>query len=119
MSDILFYDGNCSLCAKEIKLLARHKDSTLMLVNIHSDQKQQYAANFTDLELLSVLHLKTANGEWLKGLDATVSAWKHTKFGWLFTPLRWPIIAAGADWAYQKWANKRACDLGYCTKSVN
>lgn len=114
MNDILFYDGNCSQCAGEIRLLSRLKDSALDLVNIHDTQTQ--FGDKTPHELLSVLHLKQSDGEWQLGLDATVSAWRHTSFGWLLLPLRWPLIRNIADWAYYRWADKRACRLGYSDK---
>lgn len=114
MKDILFYDGDCSMCLQEIKILERHKDDGLELINIHNNTSQEVIGNLSDIELLSVLHLRSANGEWLKGLDATVAAWKHTKFSWIFAPLRWPLINRLADWFYYRWANKRACRLGYC-----
>lgn len=112
--DILFYDGNCPMCLKEINILERHKGDGLQLINIHDNDAHDIIGNLTNIELLSVLHLRTSNGIWLKGLDATVGAWKHTKFAWLFAPLRWPLIEQVADWLYYRWANKRACRLGYC-----
>lgn len=114
MNGILFYDGNCSLCKHEISLLSRYKSEGLRLVNIHSNKRSSLANGRSDLELLRVLHFRTDHGQWLKGLDATVAAWKHTPFGWAFSVLRWPLIKRVADWCYYRWANKRACHLGYC-----
>lgn len=117
MNDTLFYDGNCSLCAAEIKHLKRWKDEKLYLQNIHSMSAQTLTELGVDKEsLLSLLHLRTSEGRLMVGLDATVQAWKHTKFGWIVAPLRWPIIKQVADLIYIKWANKRACDLGYVCK---
>jgi predicted DCC family thiol-disulfide oxidoreductase YuxK len=113
MQESLFYDGSCGMCAKEIYFLERWKDEGLALVDIHSDPRRQLAEQFSDNELLSVLHLQSSNGRWLTGLDATVRAWQHTPLGWVFKPLRWPLIKPIADWAYDKWAHKRACKLGY------
>ena len=109
MTDTLYYDGKCALCSHEIRLLARLKDSSLILIDIHGQANQQ--STWDKLTLMSVLHLQTSSGKWIKGLDATVQAWKHTKLGFLFIPLRWPVIRTVADYFYTKWANSRVCKL--------
>lgn len=115
MFDILFYDGKCAICSKEIKLLTRMKDPSLTLIDIHSEECSDAAVGKSALELLSVLHLKTADGKWLTGVDASVNAWRHTSIGWLLLPLRWPLIKPIVDRLYHKWASKRVCNLGYAT----
>jgi len=109
-TDNLFFDGRCSLCSKEIKLLTRLKKPSLELTDIHS-LKINSSGHFTKEELLKVLHLKTAEGEWLTGLDATLAAWSHTSWGWVFKPLGWPIFKSMANYIYTRWANKRYCKL--------
>lgn len=113
MRNTLFYDGNCPLCAKEITLLRRLKDSSLELIDIHSHEYGTLTVSKTDIELLSVLHLKQADNTWKTGVDASVTAWSHTSYGWLFLPLRWPLLKPVVDCLYQKWAHNRACKLGY------
>ena len=106
MKNTLYYDGNCLTCAKEMRLLGKLKNNQLELVDL-------WKAN-TDVardDLLRVLHLQTADGEWKKGLDANVMAWSHTPLGFLFKPLRWPIIRKFADYAYYRWAEKRFCKI--------
>ena len=113
MKDTLYFDGRCPLCAKEITLLRRLKESSLELVDIHSREHELISCTKSKLDLLSVLHLKTSKGDWLYGVDASVSAWRHTSFGWILMPLRWPVIRPIVDRFYDNWANKRACKLGY------
>jgi predicted DCC family thiol-disulfide oxidoreductase YuxK len=113
MENTLFYDGNCPLCAKEITLLKRFKDSSLHLVDIHSIGHTTIALTKTKVELLSVLHLKSSDNSWQSGVDASVTAWGHTPFGWILRPLRWPVIKTVVDWLYYKWADNRVCRLGY------
>lgn len=113
MKDTLFFDGSCAMCSKEIRYLQRLMDDGLDLVDVHSDPRREQASDYSDTELLSVLHLQCKDGQWLMGLDATVRAWQHTPVGWVFKPLRWPLIKTVADWGYYKWANNRANKLGY------
>jgi len=109
MKDTLYYDGKCPLCASEIRLLMKYKKSSLTLIDIHSQQNNQTL--FDKQTLLSVLHMQTCDQRWVKGLDATVRAWRHTHFGILLLPLRWPILKQISDYFYYRWAAKRVCRL--------
>lgn len=107
MTDTLYYDGKCPLCQHEIKWMSRWTDDSLVLVDIHETKVLPKEKS----KLLEILHLQTASGEWQLGLDATVSAWNHTPIGFLFTPLRWPLIKHVADKLYLYWAKQRCCRL--------
>ncbi|MCH2191730.1 MAG: DUF393 domain-containing protein [Gammaproteobacteria bacterium] len=109
-TETLYYDGKCALCSKEIKTLQRLKDSDLVLIDLHSLRNDEFTQS-PKSAMLELLHLQTANGTWLTGLDATVQAWSHTKIGWLFKPLRWPVVGTVADFFYKKWASRRYCKL--------
>lgn len=103
--DILYYDGQCPLCSFEMDHLRRLGDGSLQLVDIHSGE---LASDAPDREsLLGVLHLKTRDGEWLRGIDASVRAWESTRIGWLWKVLRLPLIAPVADAVYRRWAKRR------------
>ena len=109
MTDTLYFDGRCSLCRHEIKWMSRWADDSLILIDVHesNDLPKEKA------EFLATLHLQTDSGEWRLGLDATVAAWKHTPIGFLFAPLRWPLIKPIADKLYSYWAKQRYCKLSY------
>ncbi len=99
----LFYDGSCPLCSFEINHLRKLKDDKLILTDVttmaESDTLPKEA-------LLKRLHLKTPDGL-VTGLDATVGAWRQTRFGFLFAWLRWPGIRVIADKVYNNWADRR------------
>lgn len=105
MKATLFYDGKCTLCAGEIKRLARLQQGTLALQDIHGLDNDA-ALPDKDL-LLMTLHLRTETGHWLTGADANVAAWQHTRHGWLWRWLRWPGIATVVDAFYRPWARWR------------
>ena len=120
MQSTLFYDGRCAMCSTEMRLLRRLKSTNLQLADIHQVDLCQWPLPSLDkgvpdhqTQLLSVLHLHTEENEWKTGLDATVAAWSHTAIGWVFKPLRWPLIRNVADYVYTRWARNRACKLGY------
>jgi predicted DCC family thiol-disulfide oxidoreductase YuxK len=54
--------------------------------------------------LLRTLHLRTADGELLQGLEANVAAWQHTRVGFLWRWLQWPLVRAVAGRVYDAWA---------------
>ncbi|MEP5568333.1 MAG: DUF393 domain-containing protein [Halioglobus sp.] len=101
----LYYDGRCSICAKEMKRLARLKTDDLVLTDIHS----MYAdSSLPDTDtLLRTLHLREAGGNLLTGVDANVAAWSYTRIGPLFRWMQWPLIAPVVDIFYTRWARWR------------
>ena len=101
----LYYDGACPLCSAEIGRLRRLQDGGLSLVDIHqADDARSPASKET---LLENLHYVTEGGDLLVGLDANVAAWQHTRFGFLWRWLQWPLIRPLAAWLYGVWARLR------------
>ena len=105
--DQLFYDGGCPLCQREISALKRLSDSQLRFTDLLTLPAQETAQHPARDTLMRSLHLRSADGHWLVGIDATVQAWSHTAVGFLWRPLRWPILGAVADRVYSLWARRR------------
>lgn len=103
----LYYDGQCPICQREMTHLNKLKSDQLDLIDIH---QARLPDDKTPDELLSRLHYKTADGTWLTGLDANVAAWSHTRWGFIWRMLRWPLIAPMADRVYEYWIKKRQHD---------
>ncbi|HAK50746.1 MAG TPA: hypothetical protein DCM54_02410 [Gammaproteobacteria bacterium] len=99
----LFYDGACPLCNAEVSQLKKHADDNLEFINVHD----MCVAESQIKALLRELHYENANGDVLKGLDANVAAWQHTRWGILWEWLRWPVIKPVADSIYNAWADRR------------
>lgn len=102
--DTLYYDGACPLCSAEIARLKKLKDPGLKLTDVHTLTHLSAAQK---QDMLTTLRLERADGAILRGLDANVAAWQHTRFGFVFRWLRWPVIAPVADAVYRLWAKRR------------
>ena len=105
--DILYYDDACPICSAEMTKLAKHHDDGLELLPITSLPLENQAA------LRSELHLKTKDGQWVKGLEANARAWQHTRYGnvaylLLHPAFRWLAELGYRTWlACYQWARKR------------
>lgn len=112
--DILFHDGQCPLCQREMKHLRERADDQLALVDIHELEAPELWPGIAAEDLLRRLHLLRESGEFETGPHATVRAWSHTRIGWLFRPLLWPGIRAIVEAVYGRWADRRYCSRYAC-----
>jgi len=101
----LYYDGACPLCRTEIDRLRDAAGDVIELIDVH--QMTQTNDLPSKQALLKQLHLRTADGRLLVGLDANVAAWQVTSYGWLFRWLRWPGVRLVSDKVYNYWAEVR------------
>ena len=104
--DTLYYDGACPLCRHEIQTLARLSRGNLILQDIHQLDSETDTPG--KQALLDRLHLQTADGEWITGLDANIRAWQDTSLGRLWRVLAWPLVRRVSYPAYEYWLRRRA-----------
>ncbi len=103
--DTLYFDGACPLCTREIRKLSRVQRGGITFVDVHQAEP---SASLPSREiLLQKLHLRTAQGDWLVGIDANIYAWRNTPYAWAWNVLKWPMIYPFAKRAYNYWAKLR------------
>ncbi|WP_105258747.1 thiol-disulfide oxidoreductase DCC family protein [Pseudoalteromonas sp. T1lg88] len=104
----LFYDGNCPMCAAEIrKLKGCAHEGALVLIDINNDEDLSPFPMIDYHAALNTLHALDEKGQILLGLDANVAVWRAVgKYPWLRV-LRWPLIRIVADCCYRIFANNR------------
>lgn len=95
--DTLYYDDACPICTAEMTRLAKHHDDGLELTPISTLPAEQQAALRTEL------HLRTEDGKWLRGLEANVRAWRHTRYSKVVNLLLHPVFRWIAEFSYQTW----------------
>jgi len=96
----IFYDGNCPLCATEMKQLKiQDKNSLINLVDI---QQKDFATHYPKVKYqaaMKILH-GDYNGQLLLGLEVTHRAWTIVGKGFWVAPLNWPIFKTISHWVY-------------------
>ena len=106
MKDTIYYDGACPVCRAEMQKLASCADASLELADIHSlDDSADLPSKAT---LLARLHVRTADGQWLQGVDANVRAWQHTPYAKVWRVLVWPVFKPFSWLGYEIWLKWRA-----------
>ena len=101
--ETLYYDGTCPLCRREISHLEKIADKNICFEDVHGSDMEPAEAEAR----LKFLHLETDSGEVLKGLDANVAAWQHTRYGILWRWMRLPLIRPLIEVVYDRWARWR------------
>lgn len=128
MKDLtLYFDGLCPICSKEMAHLTKQDlYSRLELIDVHTARFDEQTI-VTKEKAMGVLHAVDSDGTVYIGLDAAYQAWRLVGKGWLYRPLRWPLIKPIADRAYYWFARNRysisakllgtsACKDGQCKR---
>jgi len=109
----IFYDSFCPLCMAEMRhLKKRDETGRLGFVDINAEE---FETDYPDMDkeaLNARIHGLTDSGEVITGLDVTYHAWRLVGHGWLYAPLRWPVIKPLADMGY-KWFAKNRYSISY------
>lgn len=110
--DIVYFDGNCSLCKKEIALWQKLSSDQFEFKDLH----QQTLSAQRQKEMLTFLHLEKQDGSTLVGIDANFRLWRSHPIGWASYILSIPGIyqltrAIYNRWAYRRYDKKYNCDI--------
>jgi predicted DCC family thiol-disulfide oxidoreductase YuxK len=104
----LYFDGRCPLCLREVRWLAGRADpARLRLVDVHDDLALACDRTPAREEMLAILHARTASGQWLTGVEATVAAWQAAGAGVWVRWLIWPGVRRLSWLLYRLFARYR------------
>lgn len=104
----LYYDGDCPLCAREIRMLSRHASpQRLLLVDISAPDFDPLPLGLSLTTMQNCLHARWADGMWLLGLDASLWSWEAAGLGSWVTPLRWRPLRPLLEWGYRLFCRLR------------
>ncbi len=104
----VFYDGACSICTREIRLL-RHWDRAekLELIDIATPAFDEHAWPVSLADMNAALHVRATDGAWLTGMAATRHVYRTVGRGWMVAFTGWPLLSRGFDRAYAWFATHR------------
>ena len=104
----LYYDGDCPLCAREIRLLRQHASTQrLLLVDICAPDFDSSELGVSLAAMHEQLHARWADGQWLLGLDASLWSWQAAGLGTWVAPLRWRPLRPLLEWGYRLFCRLR------------
>lgn len=98
----LYFDGECPLCAREIKLLrSRAAPSRLLFIDISDAEFDATSLGLSFEHMQSSLHARFSDGTWVTGLDATLWSWRAAGLGVWAAPLSWRVLRPALNIAYR------------------
>jgi predicted DCC family thiol-disulfide oxidoreductase YuxK len=114
---VLFYDGGCPMCSKEIAHYQRlDKQQRVNWVNIatQAEQLEPYRIEFADA--MARLHMIDEHGQVKSGAYAFNALWKHLPYyRWLAVVTQFNPLLRVMDWAYDHFAawrlRRRQCEV--------
>ena len=103
------YDGGCPLCRRETSFLkVRDKSESILFVDINSkDYDPKNYQNISFEKAMSNLHGILNNGNIIKGLDVLAYSYQLIGLGWVYLPIKIPIISNFLKIIYRIWAKYR------------
>jgi len=120
----VFFDGECPLCVREIKLLRwLDRKKNILFTDIAAPEFQATEFGKTPTEFMDEIHGRVPgeNGNpdrWIIGVEVFRRLYAAVGFGWLVWPTRLHGISHTLDFGYQVFAKHRLRLTGRCTKET-
>lgn len=105
---ILFYDGNCPICQKEVAWLRwKNQQGKLGFQDINAADFDPAHYGKTLDDLMAEIHGLYADGRLIKGVEVFYAAYSAVGLGWLMAPTRWRFCKPLFDRLYGWFAKNR------------
>lgn len=115
----VFFDGECPLCMREIRLLRRlDKRGRLRFTDISQPDFDAAALGVEFDALMARIHGRLPDGTWVEGVEVFRRLYAAVGFGPLVATTRWPLISHGLSAAYSVFARNRLRWTGRCSDDV-
>lgn len=120
----VFYDGECPLCVREIKLLRwLDRKQNIRFTDIAAPEFTAAEFGKTPDQFMDEIHgrLPAQNGQpakWIIGVEVFRQLYAAVGFGLIVWPTRLPGISHGLDYGYKVFAKNRLRLTGRCTKET-
>ena len=115
----VFYDGDCPLCLREIKLLRwLDRKGRIRFTDIASSDFSAAEYGKTPDEFMEEIHGRLPDGRWIVGVEVFRQLYAAVGLGMLVWPTRLPIISPTLDFGYRVFAKHRLRLTGRCTSDT-
>lgn len=118
----VFFDGECPLCMREIRMLRRRDThSRIAFTDIADADFSAAQYDKTQSEFMGAIHGRDVDGAWHSGVDVFRHLYTAIGFGRLVSMTRWPGVRQGLELGYRLFARYRlamtgrvACETDRC-----
>lgn len=116
----MFYDGDCPLCMREVRILERRdRNGRIKFTNIADDAFDAASVGRDRSALMARIHARLPNGELIEGVEVFRRLYAAVGLGWAVAISRAPGISQMLDVGYGWFARNRLrltgrCDDGAC-----
>ncbi len=111
----VFYDGDCPLCMREIRMLMRKdRAERIEFTNIAAADFDATAYGTTQADLMARIRGRRPDGSWIDGVEVFRQLYKAVGFGWIVAITRLPVISQLLSVGYHLFAKNRLRLTGRC-----
>ncbi len=120
---LIFYDGGCPLCNREVAHYRRlDRNGRIDWIDIHANPRAVASIGVKYEEAMARLHVRDRAGKVQTGIWAFAAVWDALPYyRWLAGLLRALRLLPALDLAYTRFARwrfkRRACTTGSCTSA--
>ena len=121
---VVFFDGSCPLCRREIAHYRRIDTAQRMYWVDAVSEPEALSRHGLSLEAaMAELHVLDATGRWQRGVDAFLVIWQHLPaYRWLAKLVTVLNLRRPLGFIYRHfaaWRNRQRCETGRCTTSAD
>ena len=115
----VFFDGDCPLCCREIKLLRRlDRQQRIRFTDIAADGFVPSVHGKSMTELMNEIHGRLPDGQWIIGVEVFRRLYSAVGLSPIVWITRLPLISHGLDLGYRLFAKHRLRLTGRCTSET-
>jgi predicted DCC family thiol-disulfide oxidoreductase YuxK len=113
----VFFDGDCPLCMKEIRMLQRldRRRQRIRFTNIAAADFDPTTLGMDWDTLMRRIHARLPDGSFIEGVEVFRRLYGAVGFGPLVWMSRAPGVSGLLDWGYTRFAANRLKWTGRCT----
>jgi predicted DCC family thiol-disulfide oxidoreductase YuxK len=113
---LVYFDGDCPLCAGEIRLLRwLDRRGHITFVDIAAPEFDPETAGLTMAELMASIRGRDAHGDLVDGVEVFRLLYSAVGLWWLMPLTRLPGLSHLLEWVYARFATHRLRLTGRCT----